>query len=454
MAELTTSPLGSDNPHMALSMAVASDARGTRRRTFLTAAAAAALGPTAAALLGGPLASMASAASSSNLPDFAPVPAQAFGPALNADGYFVGQIDGNLYWVTDSVYQAMFLTTREGVVLVDAPPTIGHNLLRAIASVTHASGMPSKVTHLVYSHSHADHIGASSLFGTDVVRIGHRENRRLLLRDNDPNRPPPSVTFDKQYVLDVGGEQLHLAFHGPNHTPDNIFIYAPKHHTLMRRRRGVPGLDSVQRPRRFAGHPRLDWRARCGPGLRMADAGRRSPGAARQSRRCGTAEDTILPTSRPVPVPPWQASTRRPSFRNTDQLGTAGPSSRRTWTRLHSKRRIPSLPSTPANWQRPMCLPSTMPTSCSSRCGSTLEYSDRSAITHSHAVDLVARSEQRRRGAAMKTMKERVLPEVAVHSVSPTIDAERMCDRRPTQRPAKPTYPAAPQPCWTVMATR
>src|SRR4030088_2876971 len=165
MAEKTKSPIRSDNPFQkALSMAVQSDARGTRRRTFLTAAAAAALGPTAAALLGGPLASTASAASSSNLPDFAPVPAEAFGPALNADGYFVGQIDGNLYWVTDSVYQAMFLTTRTGVVLVDAPPTIGHNLLRAIASVTHASGRASKGTHLVYSHSHPDHIGASSLF--------------------------------------------------------------------------------------------------------------------------------------------------------------------------------------------------------------------------------------------------------------------------------------------------
>ena len=92
--------------------------------------------------------------------------------------------------------------------------------------------MPSKVTHLVYSHSHADHIGASSLFGTDVMRIGHRENRRLLLRDNDPNRPPPSVTFDERHVLDVGGEQLHLAFHGPNHTPDNIFIYASKQQAL------------------------------------------------------------------------------------------------------------------------------------------------------------------------------------------------------------------------------
>src|SRR3981081_203481 len=74
MAE-KTSPIRSDNPFQkALSMAGQSDAPGTRRRTFLTAAAAAALGPTAAALLGGPLASMASAASSSNLPDFAPVP--------------------------------------------------------------------------------------------------------------------------------------------------------------------------------------------------------------------------------------------------------------------------------------------------------------------------------------------------------------------------------------------
>jgi hypothetical protein len=41
-----------------------------------------------------------------------------------------------LYWVTDSFYQAMFLTTRDGVVLIDAPPTIGHQLLRAIEAIT------------------------------------------------------------------------------------------------------------------------------------------------------------------------------------------------------------------------------------------------------------------------------------------------------------------------------
>ncbi|MEU6657514.1 MBL fold metallo-hydrolase [Streptomyces sp. NPDC046821] len=203
------------------------------RRTFLKGTTVAAAAPAAAALLAGALPGTAAAADASALPDYAPVPSASVGPALNADGYFVGPITRNLYWVTDSYYQAMFLTTREGVVLVDAPPTIGHSLLRAIEQVTRANGMPGKVTHLVYSHSHADHIGASVILGKDVVRIGHTETRRLLRLDRDPNRPAPTVTFDDRYVLKVGGERLELAYHGPNHSPDNIFIHAPDHATLM-----------------------------------------------------------------------------------------------------------------------------------------------------------------------------------------------------------------------------
>jgi glyoxylase-like metal-dependent hydrolase (beta-lactamase superfamily II) len=200
-----------------------------KRRTLLKGAALALAVPAATGLLAGP----ASASEGGTLPDYAPVPAASLGPTLNADGYYVGRIQGNLYWVTDSFYQAMFLTTREGVVLVDAPPTIGHNLLRAIAEVTRTNGMPDKVTHLIYSHFHADHIGASSIFGKDVVRIGHTETRRLLLLDRDLNRPAPTVTFEDRYVLKVGGERLELAYHGPNHSPDNIFVYAPAQRTLM-----------------------------------------------------------------------------------------------------------------------------------------------------------------------------------------------------------------------------
>ena len=162
----------------------------TSRRSFLAGSATLAAIPAVATLTGGALTDPASA---ETLPDYAPIPPSALGPAVNERGYFVGRVEKNLYWVTDGTYQAAFLTTREGVVLFDAPPSIGHNLQRAIDQIAAANGVSNEVTYLVYSHHHADHIGASSLFGRDVVRVGSAENKRLLARDNDPTRPVSDV---------------------------------------------------------------------------------------------------------------------------------------------------------------------------------------------------------------------------------------------------------------------
>src|SRR5213078_2321627 len=124
------------------------------------------------------------------LPDYAPVPRSALGPALNEQGYYVGRVERNLYWITDGTYQCAFLTTSDGVVLLDAPPSIGHNIQRAVDEIASANGVSNKINYLIYSHHHADHVGASSLFDKNVTRIGHEETRRLLLRDDDPARPP------------------------------------------------------------------------------------------------------------------------------------------------------------------------------------------------------------------------------------------------------------------------
>jgi glyoxylase-like metal-dependent hydrolase (beta-lactamase superfamily II) len=202
----------------------------TNRRSFLARSAALAAVPTVAALAGGVFADRASA---DTLPNYAPIPPSALGPAVNSQGFYVGRVEKNLYWVTDATYQAAFLTTREGVVLFDAPPTIGHNLQRAIDQIASAEGVSSTVTHIVYSHHHADHLGASSLFGKDVVRIGQTGTKKLLTSEKDPTRPLPDVTFDTSYALRVGGERVDLAWHGTNHTPDNIYIHFPDHDTLM-----------------------------------------------------------------------------------------------------------------------------------------------------------------------------------------------------------------------------
>jgi glyoxylase-like metal-dependent hydrolase (beta-lactamase superfamily II) len=169
----------------------------------------------------------------SALPDYAPVPPSALGPALNEQDYYVGRVEGNLYWITDGTFQCAFLTTSDGVVLLDAPPTIGNNIQRAIDEMADANGVSNKVTHLIYSHHHSDHIGAASLFGRNVTRIGHEETRRLLLRDNDPAKPPNDEIFGDFRTLEIGGERIDLAWYGPNHSPDNIVIHLPDHETLM-----------------------------------------------------------------------------------------------------------------------------------------------------------------------------------------------------------------------------
>ena len=159
--------------------------------------------------------------------EFGPVPADALGPAIPAEGYLVEEIAGGLYWVTDGLYHSIFLPTGEGVILVDAPPTLGPNLTAAIASVT-----DEPVTHLVYSHHHTDHIGAAAQFAGTAI-VAHEETLALLTRSNDPNRPLPTVTFADSYTLAVGSQTLQLDYHGNNHEPGNIFIHAPAQKVLM-----------------------------------------------------------------------------------------------------------------------------------------------------------------------------------------------------------------------------
>ncbi|KAJ7062462.1 beta-lactamase-like protein [Mycena amicta] len=155
---------------------------------------------------------------------FAPLPSIVDPVPINSTlGYFVGDLGHGAYWVTDGTYTNMFLVSTHGVIVVDAPPTIGHKLLYAIGNTTRIP-----VTHLVYSHFHSDHIGGASLFtSSHPTIIAHAETLSLLASVSDPLRPLPHVTFEDKYTVRVGNQTLELSYHGPNHTPGNLFMYAP-----------------------------------------------------------------------------------------------------------------------------------------------------------------------------------------------------------------------------------
>jgi glyoxylase-like metal-dependent hydrolase (beta-lactamase superfamily II) len=162
------------------------------------------------------------------------IPEPGIGPAIPEKGYLVEEILDNLYWVTDGSYNTMFLVTDEGVVAVDAPPSIGQNYLKAIAEVT-----DKPITHVIYSHAHLDHIGAAGMFPKNATYIAHEDTglelqRAMSLASNTSAIPPvPTVTFPNNYTLQVGNQTLDLDHYGENHMTGNLFIYAPNQKTLM-----------------------------------------------------------------------------------------------------------------------------------------------------------------------------------------------------------------------------
>jgi len=162
-----------------------------------------------------------------NIEDYLPPPESSHGALFLEDrlqkGYHAEEISDGVYWVTSGWYDCMFIRTGSGVIAVDAPPALGELLLTAIEEVT-----DEPVTHFIYSHWHADHVGAAAIFGPNVKRYGHEKTRELLLRFPDPNRPPPTETFATHEVLDVNGVQVDLSYKGQNHCEGNIFIYVLK----------------------------------------------------------------------------------------------------------------------------------------------------------------------------------------------------------------------------------
>src|ERR671914_363366 len=148
------------------------------------------------------------------------IPETAIGPTIPPEkGYFVEEIRDGLYWVTDGSYNTMFLVTDEGVVAIDAPPSIGANYLNAISEVT-----DKPITYVIYSHSHLDHIGAAaSIFPENATFIAHEkvaeelqraQNRVQTTTEADSHFPPaqlpaynvsqlppiPTETFTQNYT--------------------------------------------------------------------------------------------------------------------------------------------------------------------------------------------------------------------------------------------------------------
>lgn len=124
----------------------------------------------------------------------------------------------------------MFLTTGEGLITIDAPQPIGEKYLSAISEVT-----TEPITHMIYSHHHADHTGsAGQIFSSNVQMIAHNQTAAVLDQENDPNRPVPAITFDESpYVLSLGDKVIELYHVGNFHSNGDLIIFIPQSKVVM-----------------------------------------------------------------------------------------------------------------------------------------------------------------------------------------------------------------------------
>jgi glyoxylase-like metal-dependent hydrolase (beta-lactamase superfamily II) len=162
------------------------------------------------------------------LPTYVPVLPQVKAQALSVDpqkGYLVKQVKPGVFVITDGVYQSAFVTTGEGVILFDAPPSFAGHIVKAVAEVT-----SEPIKQLVYSHVHVDHIGGADLILKQFpsLQIVAEEGTDAFLREKqDPHRPLPTRTFKDHRTLKLGSMTVELKV-GHWHSPEgDLFIYLP-----------------------------------------------------------------------------------------------------------------------------------------------------------------------------------------------------------------------------------
>ena len=154
-------------------------------------------------------------------------------------GYDLKQIKDDVYLISSNGYNVMFLVTRDNVVVIDAPPGIGDNILKAVSEITNKT-----IGYLIYSHSHKDHIGAAHTIieqNPNIKIISQKETADILKMRNDSDRLIPTTTFVNNTTMTIGNKTIQLTYPGPYHQRGNIFIYLPEQKVLMAVDQLAPG---------------------------------------------------------------------------------------------------------------------------------------------------------------------------------------------------------------------
>ena len=145
------------------------------------------------------------------------------------------RIAEDVYVFRSMGHQSIFVVTDEGVIATDpigqSNPRSPQHYRSAIAAVT-----DQPVRYVVYSHDHQDHNEGGSAFAGEAEFVAQRRaaDKIAARPDSQSGRSPvPTVLFDDQMTLELGGKRIELHFLGRNHSDNSIVLHYPARRILF-----------------------------------------------------------------------------------------------------------------------------------------------------------------------------------------------------------------------------
>ena len=137
------------------------------------------------------------------------------------------KVKDNLYVITGGGGNTAAFITDKGVVIVDTKnPGMGPGILEKVKSVTE-----KPVTMIINTHTHGDHVGSNSAFGS--VEIVAQENCKASMekmpafQGEEKQKFLPSKTYKEKLSLLSGKNKIELYYFGRGHTSGDTFVVFP-----------------------------------------------------------------------------------------------------------------------------------------------------------------------------------------------------------------------------------
>ena len=139
----------------------------------------------------------------------------------------ITNISGDLYRFQHNFHFSVFYVTDAGIIATDPISADAAEWLKAELQ----SRFDQPVKYLIYSHDHADHISGGEVFDNATV-IAHAQAKADIVGEQRPTAVP-SITFEDELTVELGGKTVELKFLGRNHSDNMIVMHFPAERTLF-----------------------------------------------------------------------------------------------------------------------------------------------------------------------------------------------------------------------------